>query len=41
VKIPEGKKDKEIEIKTGITDGESIEIASGLGEGQTVVVSAD
>lgn len=41
VKILEGKKEKEIEIETGITDGESIEVISGLSEGQTVVVSAD
>lgn len=31
----------EREIKTGISDGESIEVKQGLKEGQTVIVSAD
>ncbi|HPS21603.1 MAG TPA: HlyD family efflux transporter periplasmic adaptor subunit [Candidatus Paceibacterota bacterium] len=41
VNILEGKEQKEVEIKTGISDGEFIEVAEGLTEGQTVVVSAD
>lgn len=39
VKILENKKQKEVEVKTGISDGESIEIIEGLQEGQTVIVS--
>ena len=34
-------RNKEAEVETGISDGESIEIIKGLVEGQTVVVSAD
>jgi RND family efflux transporter MFP subunit len=41
VEILEEKERKEIEIETGISDGESIEIIKGLNEGQTVIVSAD
>ena len=32
---------KEVEIETGISDGESVEVISGLGLGQTVVVYSD
>lgn len=32
---------KEVEIETGISDGELIEVIKGLKEGQTIVVSAD
>lgn len=41
VKILEDGKEKEVEIETGISDGENIEIISGLSHGQTIVVSAD
>ncbi len=41
VTLLEGGQQKEVEIKTGVSDGESIEIISGLTEGQTIVVSAD
>ena len=41
VNVLEGKEQKEVEIKTGISDGEFIEITEGLTEGQTVVVSAE
>jgi HlyD family secretion protein len=36
-----GDQQKEVEIRTGISDGESIEVVEGLAEGQIVVVSAD
>ncbi len=41
VKVLDGGIQLEKEIKTGISDGESVEIVSGLSEGQTVMVSAD
>ena len=41
VKILDGEQKKEVEIKTGISDGEFVEITSGLTEGQTVVVAID
>ncbi|MBI5306184.1 efflux RND transporter periplasmic adaptor subunit [Candidatus Wolfebacteria bacterium] len=41
VKIFDGKIQKEIEVKTGISDGEAVEITEGLNEGQTVIVSAE
>jgi len=41
VKILEGKNQKEVEVKTGISDGESIEVIEGLKEGETVIVSAE
>ncbi|MBI4993972.1 efflux RND transporter periplasmic adaptor subunit [Candidatus Wolfebacteria bacterium] len=41
VKILDGKIQKEIEVKTGISDGEAIEITEGLSEGQIIVVSAE
>ena len=41
VKVLEDKKEKEVAVTVGITDGESIEIISGLIEGQVVVVSTD
>lgn len=40
VKILDGNTQREVEIVTGISDGESIEIMSGLQEGQIVIVSA-
>ena len=41
VKILDGERGKEMEIETGISDGEFIEVIKGLQEGQTVVVSVD
>ncbi len=41
VTIQDGKNLKEVEIVTGISDGESIEVKSGISAGQTIVVSAD
>lgn len=41
VKVLDGNIQQEIEVKIGISDGESIEIISGLQEGQTVVASVD
>ncbi|MFA6339161.1 MAG: efflux RND transporter periplasmic adaptor subunit [Candidatus Paceibacterota bacterium] len=41
VKVLEGKKEKEVAVVIGLTDGESTEIISGLTEGQTVVVSTN
>lgn len=38
VKVLENKTQKELEIETGISDGESIEVIKGLSEGQTVIV---
>ncbi len=39
--VLEGSKQKEVEIETGISGGESIEVIKGLNEGQTVMVSTD
>ena len=41
VKILDGNIQREIEVKIGISDGESIEVISGLQEGQTIAVSVD
>lgn len=41
VKILDGNIQRAIEIETGISDGESIEIISGLQAGQTIMVSVD
>jgi multidrug efflux pump subunit AcrA (membrane-fusion protein) len=41
VTLVNGDIQKEVEIKTGVSDGESIEILSGLTEGATITVSAD
>jgi len=41
VTVPEGDRQKEVEIETGISDGESVEVIKGLTEGQTIAVSAD
>jgi HlyD family secretion protein len=41
VKVLVGESEKEVEIKTGISDGDKVEVVSGLEEGQVVVVSAD
>jgi len=41
VTVFEGGRQKEVEIKTGISNGESIEIISGLNEGQIIAVFAD
>ncbi len=41
VKVLENGLEKEVEIQTGISDGESVEVVKGLREGQTVVISAD
>ncbi|MBI5023024.1 MAG: HlyD family efflux transporter periplasmic adaptor subunit [Candidatus Magasanikbacteria bacterium] len=41
VTIFEESRQKEVEIKTGISNGESIEIISGLNEGQIVALFAD
>jgi RND family efflux transporter MFP subunit len=39
--VQEGQLRTETTIKTGISDGEAIEVTSGLREGQTIAVSAD
>jgi|GEM_PF-553259 len=36
--VLEGKNEREVEITTGITDGEQIEVIQGLAEGETVIV---
>lgn len=41
VTVREEGQDKEVEIITGISDGDSIEVVQGLKEGQIIVVSAD
>lgn len=41
VKVLEGDRVEEIEIKTGISDGQYIEIIEGLNEGQIVVIATD
>lgn len=41
VKILENNQQKEIEVETGISDGENIEIINGLVEGQIVTVSQE
>lgn len=41
VKLFKNNKIKEIEIETGISDGEKIEVIKGLKEGQTIMVSAE
>lgn len=39
--ILEGELKKEVEVETGLSDDESIEITKGLSEGQTIMVSTD
>lgn len=41
VKVLENDQQKEVEIETGISDGESIEVIKGLDEDQIIVVPAD
>jgi len=41
VTVLEGKETIEVEIKTGLSDGEYIEVVSGLKEGQVLALSAD
>jgi len=41
VRVLEDGSEREVEVETGITDDESVEIVSGLREGQIVVVSSD
>jgi multidrug efflux pump subunit AcrA (membrane-fusion protein) len=41
VKILENNRQKEVEIETGISDGQSVEAVKGLIEGEIVVVSTD
>lgn len=41
VRVLEQNQQKEVEIETGISDGEYVEAVKGLVEGQTIVVSAD
>lgn len=40
-KVLRDNKEIEVEVKTGVSDGEFVEIISGLAEGDTVVASAD
>lgn len=41
VKVLENEKQKEVEIETGISDGDSVEVVRGLNQGQIIAVSAD
>jgi HlyD family secretion protein len=41
VKVLRSGKTEEVEVKTGISDGQSVEIISGLNLGEEVVISAD
>jgi len=41
VKILKDNQQKEIEVETGISDGENVEVISGLVEGQIVIVSQE
>ncbi len=41
VTVLEGNQQKKVEIKTGISDGKTVEVIKGLREKQTIVVSAD